>query len=48
MYEVIVVTVVGALMFLNEATLLHNVRFRYMKNAIYVSSLTHLLYQAIV
>ena len=28
----------GALMYLNEATLLHNVRVRYAKNQIYVST----------
>lgn len=30
--------VAGALMYLNEATLLNNVKIRYMKNAIYVSN----------
>jgi len=35
-YVIIIPNVVGALMFLNEATLLHNLRLRYMKNAIYV------------
>ena len=29
---------VGALMYLNEATLLHNVRVRYARNQIYVST----------
>ena len=32
------VCVTGALMYLNEATLLNNVRLRYMKNGIYVSA----------
>jgi len=32
----IILTIAGALMFLNEATLLNNVRLRYMRNAIYV------------
>ena len=29
---------VGALMYLNEATLLNNIRIRYMKDCIYVST----------
>lgn len=33
------VCVTGALMFLNEATLLNNLRIRYMKNQIYVSNI---------
>jgi hypothetical protein len=33
----------GALMYLNEATLLNNVRLRYSRNAIYVSVLLLLL-----
>lgn len=33
------VCVIGALMFLNEATLLNNLRIRYMKNQIYVSNI---------
>lgn len=34
---------VGALMYLNEATLLNNVRLRYMKDHIYVSTNVRLL-----
>ena len=42
-YLITVFNVAGALMFLNEATLLHNLRLRYMKNAIYVRVTTRLL-----
>lgn len=33
-------------MFLNEATLLHNIRLRYLKNSIYVSMICHLTHSA--